>query len=348
MLKKTFALLAGAVLLAGLTTVVWAEEPKSETKINGKVFADFTSKSVKKGNIKQDDSGIGIDVQRFYLGVSHTFDHNWSASFVADIGDKGAKRYDVFVKNAYIQYKANDSAVIRIGAAGNPWVGYAEGIYGLRYIEKTLIDRLKIGDSADWGLHLLGKAAAGKVNYQLSAVNGLGYSDPKRTKTIDFEGRLGFEPIKGLNLGAGFYSGKRGRDLESAPAKNSANRFNLLAAFSNKQFTLGTEYFEAKNWNSVTTAFPAGAKEEKANGLSVFGLFNATPDVALFARFDTTKPDKDRSPDLKNRYFNLGIQYRFNKSFVGSLVYKNEKTETGSPSTEAKTDEFGAFVQYSF
>lgn len=348
MLKQTISLLAGAALLAGLTTVALAEEPKSETKISGKVFADFTSKTVKKGDIKQDDSGIGIDVKRFYLGVNHAFDKEWSANFVADIGDKGSKRYDIFVKNAYIQYKANDAAIVRIGAAGNPWVGYAEGIYGLRYIENTLVDRLKFGDSADWGLHLLGKAADGTINYQISAVNGLGYSDPKRTKTVDFEGRLGFEPVKGLNLGVGFYSGKRGKDLESSPAKNSANRFNLLAAFSNKQFTLGTEYFEAKNWNSVTTVFPAGAKEEKANGLSVFGLFNATPKVAIFARFDTAKPDKDRSPDLKNSYFNLGFQYRFNKSFVGALVYKNEKTETGLSTNEIKSDEFGAFVQYSF
>jgi len=70
-------------------------------------YADFTDKENKDDatGVKSADSGTGTDVKRFYVGVSHSFDSVWSASFVSDIGDKGAKRYDLFVKKAYVQAK---------------------------------------------------------------------------------------------------------------------------------------------------------------------------------------------------------------------------------------------------
>lgn len=378
--RFALTLLILGVLLGGAAL---AEEVKPETKISGRVFADFSSRDYELGGVKTDDSGFGIDIKRFYFGIAHIFDAHWSASFVGDVGDKGNtagckpttitaaqvdedgtvrnhtitvpcsvtggdnKRYDVFAKNAYIQYKFSDAAMLRVGAASNPWIGLAEEMYGLRYIEQTLIDRdrVKFGDSADWGVHFLGKTAGGMVNYALSAINGLGYSDPKRTKTMDLEGRIGVQPIKGLNFGAGFYSGKRGKDLESKAAVNTASRLNALAAYTNDLFKVGVEYFQAKNWNSVDKTL---TKDEKADGLSAYGMINVTPEVSLFARYDDAKPDKDNSPNLENKYFNGGVQYKFNKSMTAALVYKDEKVETGLAATDVKNKEIGVFALYNF
>lgn len=378
------AILAAATiaLSAALATSALAQEkqdqPKPQTTISGKVFADFSYKDYEMGDVKTDDSGTGIDIKRFYIGIAHTFDSNWSASFVADIGDKGNsagckpvqvdpdgtgdlppvtvpcsvsggdnKRYDVFAKNAYVQYKFSDAAILRVGAAANPWISLAEDLYGLRYIENTLIDRdrVKFGDSADWGVHFLGKAAGGMVNYALSAINGLGYSDPKRTKTMDFEGRVGVQPIKGLNFAAGFYTGKRGKDLESKPAINTASRLNALAAYVTDSFRVGVEWFSAKDWNSVDKTLTT---DEKAEGFTTYGMINVTPNVSLFARYDHAKPDKDNSPDLKNTYYNGGVQYKFNKSMTGALVYKDEQVKTGLAPTEVKNKEIGLFALYTF
>ena len=52
------------------------------------------------------------------------------------------------------------------------------------------------------------------VNYAVSAVNGNGYSNPSRSKSLDFAGRVGVMPVKGLNLAVGFYNGKRGHDVQ--------------------------------------------------------------------------------------------------------------------------------------
>ena len=92
-------------LAAAVATSAWAGSAPAraqDTKISGRVYADFTDKENKDDatGVKSGDSGVGVDVKRFYVGVSHTFDSVWSASFVSDIGDQGARRYDVFVKKA--------------------------------------------------------------------------------------------------------------------------------------------------------------------------------------------------------------------------------------------------------
>ncbi len=59
------------------------------------------------------------------------------------------------MKNAYLQIRSRDPKAfwVRLGEADMPWVPYVEDVYGHRYVENVLVDRLKFGTSADWGLH---------------------------------------------------------------------------------------------------------------------------------------------------------------------------------------------------
>ena len=144
-----------------------------KTTISGRAYADFSSKENKdKGTgVKTSDSGVGIDFKRFYFTVNHDFDAIWSAQFQSDIGDQGAKRYDVFVKKAFIQAKISPAAIFRLGSADTPWIPFVEGQYGLRYFEQTITDHLSYGASADWGIHFLGNVMNDKVSYQVSLLN---------------------------------------------------------------------------------------------------------------------------------------------------------------------------------
>jgi hypothetical protein len=329
------------------------------TKIGGRVYADFSSKENKDkgktgGAAKSTDSGTGIDVKRFYFTVTHEFDAMWSAQFQSDIGDQGARRYDVFVKKAYIQAKVSPAFTLRIGSADTPWVPFVEGLYGYRYVETTLTDHLSFGTSADWGLHALGKFGD-KVGYQFSVVNGKGYSNPTRTKTVDFEGRLNFEPVKGLTLAVGGYSGKRGNDTEATPARHTAERQDALISYVNGPVRVGGEYFTAKNWNTTTSA-----STDKSDGYSAWASFNATPTFAIFGRYDNANPSKDLRPNLEFTYYNLGLQWRPNKALAGSLVYKLADVDGGTVGTgngtigstvagkKGEYNEIGIFAVYDF
>ncbi|HEY0781777.1 MAG TPA: carbohydrate porin, partial [Thermoanaerobaculia bacterium] len=323
-----------------------------------RVFADFTDKENqdKFTDVKSNDSGTGIDVKRFYVGISHSFDSVWSASFVSDIGDQGAKRYDVFVKNAYIQAKFAPEATFRLGAAGSPWVPYVEDNYGFRYVENTPAERAGLANSADWGVHFLGKTAGDtNFNYQVSVVNGRGYSNPTRSKGVDVEGRLGFQLIPGLQLGIGGLSGKRGLDTDAVPAQHTASRFDALAAYTNEGFRIGGEYFTADNYNNVTSPLT-----DKADGFGTWISFAFTPVTSVFGRYDEVKPSKDLKPNLKDTYFNVGVQFKINAEFAASLAYKYEKVEGGTFSgtngtvgsvnagSKGEYNEFGIWTIYNF
>ena len=339
--------------------------PKAKTasafpgiKFNVRIYADMSDKENKdKGaDVKSSDSGVGVDVKRFYFTATHDFDAVWSAQFQSDIGDQGTRRYDVFVKKAYIQAKVAPEATFRLGSADTAWIPYVEGVYGFRYVEQTLTDHLSFGNSADWGLHFLGKS--GIVSYQLSAENGRGYSNPARSKNVDFEGRVSIEPVQGLQLAVGGYSGKRGLETDAAPAQHTATRTDALVAYVSDHFRIGGEWFEASNWNRVTTKGP----NDKSDGTSAWASFGFTDMLTLFGRYDQAKPSKDLNSPLKFTYYNAGLQLRANKAFAASLVYKFAQVENGTLSTgngtigstkltlnnKGEYNEIGVFAVYDF
>ena len=324
-------------------------------KFGIRVYADATTKTNKDDatGIKSSDSGTGVDVKRTYFTFTHQFDPVWSAQFQSDIGDQGAKRYDVFVKKAFIEAKVTPLATFRLGSADTAWIPYVEGIYGLRYVEQTITDHLSFGASADWGFHILGSSPL--VQYQISAENGRGYSNPTRSKTVDYEGRISFTPIKGLNLAVGGYSGERGLETDAAPAKHTATRQDALVAYNSDFFRIGGEWFEAKNWNTVTSA-----ATDKSDGYSIWGQVSFNPAWGIFGRYDTSKPSKDLKPSLEWTYYNAGVQWTVNKAFAASLVYKYADVKGGTVSTgngtigsvnasaKGKYSEFGLWTVYNF
>jgi hypothetical protein len=352
-MRKGLLAAAIAAVCAGASIGAAAEET---TTVGGKAYIDFTHIDQKDDGVKAKASGLGLDVKRFYLGVTHGFDEMWSANLTTDFNYvSNDSETQVFVKKAYLQAKLADAAVGRAGSADMPWVPFVENVYGYRYVENTLIDRVKFGTSADWGLHLGGKFADGMVDYALSAVNGNGYKNPTRSKSTDFEGRVGVAPIKGLTLAAGFYNGKLGQDVEGDGAANTASRWDALVAYGFDMFKIGAEYFSAKNFN--TKAVKQGP-EDKADGYSVFGSVSPMEKVAVFARYDRVKPKKDTSPDLKDTYYNVGVSYQARKNVDLALAYKNEKVDNGSITTassgtigganDGKYSEIGVWTQVQF
>jgi hypothetical protein len=274
-----------------------------------------------------------------------------------------------YIKKAYLQAKINPAFIIRLGSADLPWVPYVEGIYGYRHIENTIIDEFGFGTSADWGVHVLGDLANGLISYQVSVIDGGGYRNVKVTKAVDVEGRVSVA-YKGFFGAVGGYTGKLGTDVQStvaAPVFNhhTATRLDGLIGYKDKLFTIGGEYFYAKNYNNNGVVYTANSSAidpgtDKGEGYSVFGSVNFAPKFSLFGRFDHEKPRKDALPILKSDYFNVGVQYSPAKIVDLALVYKRDKIDGGSISTQngvigaagttnqATYDEFGLFGQFRF
>lgn len=357
-------LAALAIAGCGLAMTAQADTAVTEnTTVGGRAFIDLTSLDQKAAGVKTAASGTGIDVKRFYLILDHSFDSIWSANLTTDFnyvsnvpkvttdangvvtqnGYTGETQ--LFIKKAYLQAKLSDAFWVRAGSADLGWVPFVESTYGYRYVENVLIDRTKFGTSADWGVHVGGKLGnGGMFGYALSFIEGNGYKNPTRSKSLDVEGRVSFTPVKGLTAAVGFYSGKLGKDVENTatPVVHTASRYDAMLAYANDTFRVGGEYFTADNWTAVTS--PA---KDSADGYSAWGAVNFTPKVAGFLRYDNEKPNKDTAPTKKDEYYNIGIATKPRKGVDLAVVYKHDETKSGGVKA-SEYDEFGVWTQVSF
>ena len=314
----------------------WADS----TKVSGTMFVDMTNIDQTSNGQKADASGTGLDVKRFYLAVDHKFNDIWSANLTTDfnyVSNDGETQ--VFVKKAYVQGAFSPLATLRVGSANMAWIPFVEDWYGYRYVENTVVDKMKLGNSADWGLHLLGDS--GMFNYQISAINGGGYKNPSRSDHVDFEGRVGVQPVKGLMFAVGAYDGDLGKDTQSTPTLHSARRYDAMAAWNRDGLRLGAEWFKADNWKNLTT--PA---TDTASGYSLWGSYDFAR-ASVFARYDQVKPSKDLDPSLKDTYWNAGVAFPVTKGVKVAVAYKDERLRNNT-NVDVHTREIGAWGEVKF
>jgi hypothetical protein len=318
----------------------------NSNQFSGKMFFDLTNIDQTSRGTTTDASGNGFDVKRFYLGVNHTFDDTWSANLTTDFQyvsslDSAA---DVYVKKAYLQGKFSDAFVGRIGSADMPWIPYVENSYGFRYVENTLVDRLKFGASADWGLHAGGDLAGKRANYAVSLVNGGGYKNTSRSSKMDVEARLGFVPVDGMVVAIGGYSGTLAKDTQSVDAQHTAQRGDVLVAYAKDRVRVGGEYFRASNWTTVLSPLL-----DSADGYSLWGSYAfGSSGISAFARYDRANLSSDLDPSLTDRYYNFGVEFPVRKGVKLAAVYKQDKRQNESNTVDLDTKEIGVWGEVAF
>jgi hypothetical protein len=364
-----------------------------DTHVGAVAFFDFSNISNQQnsnlpGSVDVAPSGTGFDVKRLYLIVDHTFNDVFSADLTTDAqysssttaGSGGVT--EVFIKRLYLQAKLDDAFVVRAGSYNMPWASYVEGLYGYRWVEKTMLDRLGFLNTADWGVNAGGTFGTSGLSYSASVVDGAGFKNPSRTKSPDVEARVAYSPIAGLSIAIGGYVGHLGQVTVANDGfdKNTATRFDAAIGYTVAGFRVGGEYFNAKNYKTVnnitagvygTSAVVAATATgvvptDQANGGSVWASYNFTEQYSVFARGDVVKLSKDVLPGLKDKYFNVGVAYKPIKNIDVGLVYKYEKLEHGSASVSGadaggsvviggstaensgKYSEVGLFLQYNW
>jgi len=316
----------------------------NDTSINGRIFFDLSNIDATSNGKDTAAAGTGFDVKRFYFGINHKFNDIWSASLTTDFTYSSALgNTQLFVKKAYLQGKFSDAFVFRAGAADMPWIPYAESFYGMRYVENTLVDRLKYGNSSDWGLHAGGELGGGVANYAASVVTGAGYKNPTRGKGMDFEGRVAFVPIENMAIAVGGYTGTLGKETGTVDAEHDANRWDAMIAYANKGWRFGGEYFQAKNYANVLTV-----ATDKADGWSVWGSVPLTDGgISAFGRYDKADTSKTLDPSLENTYWNIGVEFPVIKGFKLAAVYKDTKNQNAT-NIDQRTKEFGVWGDVAF
>lgn len=379
MSKKLWALAAVGVLASTTTTamadVATVHSKWGTTTIQGKTYLDgsyIDSRTGAPNGSKNSDSGAGFNLKRFYLTFNQQFNKMFSARFRTDVESFGGasghpNAYSVYVKNAWVKAKFNNAFALQVGIADLPWIPYVENLYGYRYVEHVLIDRTHYGTSADMGVQAMGKLADGKIDYQMAIVNGGGYHNLKRTKTVDFTGRVGFHPTSHITFALGGRVGKNGNDQYNtahSSTPRTATRLDGVLAYVSKSVRVGASGFWAKNFQSnEILGTVASDKAYGVSGWASYVLPFAKHQWSIFGRYDYVRPHNKTNSAMKDQYANAGVQYQPVKPLKIALVYKYDKITQGSAGSaynaenikasgnagqNAYYDEIGIFGQYLF
>jgi len=376
MLEATFMhqrFLAAVALIAAGVGLAQAADPGAKTTVDGQVFADLSDINQQQNGTDVAPTGVGFDIKRAYLIVNHTFDNTWSANLTTEaqyISSTSGTGYssstssnsggvtEVFIKLLYLQARVNDAFVVHAGSYNSPWYGYVVNLYGYRYIERLLTERLGLGYSADWGLNASGIAGGnGIFNYSISAVDGGGYKNPTRTRDVDVEAAVLIKPVGWLNLGAGAYTGHLGQMTQTTAqyASHTATRLDLVAAVVTNKLRVGAEYLVARNFKAanpstgvlsgpggvvvatnVTATDPTGTVvSDEAEGYSAWASYEFLPRWRVFARNDDVRLSKHYDPKLRDLYFDAGVSYEPIRNIDLALVYKHEKVTNGTISVSS-------------
>lgn len=297
-------------------------------KISGKVYVD-ASYLRNEGDGKNTVKSRGVDVKRFYLGIDYTLSKIISATFLTDIGDQNGK-YDVFVKKGFVQAKFMPEFALRAGVGDTTWIPFVEDVYGYRYLEQTVIDRTKFGNSADWGLHALGRLANDVIGYQVSIVNGNGYGNASRAKWPSIEARVDAKLIDHLIVAGDVSISTLGAVTDSV---HTGTRYDGLVAWTDKLIRAGVEGFYAKNYTKDLVTGKVPGASDAARGVSVFASYYFMPKVGALGRVDFVQPVADTDGDVKDTYFNVGVEYLPYKFLNLALIYKRDVVDTGAAAT---------------
>lgn len=327
------AILLGLLAPAGAALANDAESGK--TSISGLIFLNASHQDRELGG-----DNLNVDLKRFWINVDHQFNQNWSMHVTTDFQ---WQRYqdptDLLFRHAYVQRKFGDNLRLRLGNAPDTWILPLAQINGYRYLDPGMIPMNGQGTPADWGVHLLGNA--GPVSWTVAAVTGAGFQKPRTGDSPDYQARVSWEVVDGLQLHLGGYRGTRAMDKGDRPHMHTAERWNGAVTYVSGPWRLGAEYFYGSNWSRVNQVAP-----DATNGTSLWGSYRFNPNYSVYVRHDTSKGSRRIAEQNERDYYSAALEWRHSNKLRLSAAYKHIDIETAA--SRQINREFGIWSHVAF
>lgn len=146
----------------------------------------------------------GFDLKRAYLSYSSDVSEELFFKMRFDVGRHADDRLTTFLKNAYIDYKCENGDKLSLGLIGTNSYGVQEKNWGYRFIEKSVVDKYGMTNTADFGIGY--SKTFGNVKTSMQLLNGEGYkygdSDGKQSLYLSvLYGESRLDKNDGMNLG---------------------------------------------------------------------------------------------------------------------------------------------------
>jgi hypothetical protein len=334
--------------------LLWSSLAFAEVKVTpeGKVFWDYYFNMSNYPDTYADkakDNFNGFELGRTYLGARATFNDEWMARIVYDVGrsdlvkddgagnlslKKGAGPYTAFVKYAYLNYQVSDMFAIRVGQHETPYVDVATAAWRYRFINLSMTDKNKWDTSADLGVSVLGKLPQNFGSYQVGLFNGEGFKAPEVNEGKELHLRATLTPfqsmgaeLKGLALTGSYFM-----NWLDLPSDTTQSHWNALLHYfyqMNADMSLSLAFEITGDKVESTVAGVTGSVD--GSGYAFYGEFIFTQGVGVFGRYDSVKLNNDDS-QKDSTYLVAGLSYAPLKNVRFALDFQQSTYgKTGQP-----------------
>jgi hypothetical protein len=241
-------------------------------KISGYLFGDYYWMATHHDSNLEDRNGFWV--RRAYL----TLDKELSSDFdmrlrfeMKSAGDFSSKSKLVpFIKDAYLRWKFADNHQAYFGMSPTATWTLVNGIWGYLAVERTLLPLQRWGSSRDLGIALKGDLTANrKVRYHFMLGNG-SHTGTETNSGKKVQLGLSFHPTDPVTMQV--YS-----DYEALPMGAYRRTLQGFIALRRDWGRIGLQYAHQTRH---------GATDLELDALSLWGAWNFSPNLSLFARYD--------------------------------------------------------------
>jgi hypothetical protein len=310
-MKSVLLFLIFVVLLLGSAT---AQE--NVPKFSGLMFGDYYYVA---GSHNPDLKDLnGFQFRRIYITTDYTISDNFTSRFRLEADQTNGSltpggKIGVMVKDAWLKWKnIFDGSDLVFGISPTPAFEVSEGVWGHRYLEKTILDLSGVVSSRDFGVDLKGKFDEnGTVKYWVKIGNNSGNA-PEANKYKRFYGLLEFDPSPNflITLYGDYASNPKVADPYGTDMKdNSAFVGAAFLGYKQKgSFGLGAEGSYKSQQNQTVNSDSTALENQNGFGVSLWGYVNFNETIELVARFDTIDPNTNADNDGRNLIL-AGVQF---------------------------------------
>lgn len=281
-------------------------------------------------------SSNNFALKRGYITFKQQLSDRFLVRFTHDItlDEEGSDAGNIEMKLKYCYLKINlpdfaifNKSFLEFGMVHRPWLDFEQHINFYRVQGKMYLERIKICNSADFGITFTG-LLGGQVDKSFSknisnympgkygsisfgVYNGGGYTAIEQNKNKTFESRLTLRPLPeimpGLQLTYTGAYGKGNTDLNPDFILHSG-----FVSYQNKFTSLSGQYYHGKGNSSGSYADTTGIAYDNF-GYSLFGEIKFFANkMTLFGRYDYFELQGETNETLKRII--AGIGYYFYKS----------------------------------
>ncbi|MCX8010501.1 MAG: hypothetical protein N3A61_05065 [Ignavibacteria bacterium] len=321
------------VLLVGVSNLF----SQTNFKLSGLTYFDyFYNIQRNEGKVNEKDEQ-GFQFRRVWLTSDFNVSDKLSARLRIEsdggvFNDSAKKnfRFNVFLKDVYVNYKFAEQSEMYAGMIPTPIFEIEEQYWGYRSVEKILADLKGFSPISDLGISIRGSALEKKsFKYWLMVGNNSVHS-AESDKYKRFYSQFSYLPVEGLQLVL---------DAQFASASNNKNLLMGKIGFYYQK--KGSYSFGITAMNRTLQKFLQNDKNLNSVGASVFTNFVLDNLLNSFLRIDYFDPNSSAdSKDDSEIIFIAGLDFKLDNQFsiIPNLAFsKFEKSGIKSDITSKVT-----------